>query len=177
MSSTNLRIRFIRKNGAPKNDDTVVISRLGMNQFILNYTYGDTTAKNTHKLVLTDKAVFRWMRNTVNLVEKDNDPFDSVQVDFPFMPSVLFDVSKLSDAYHYILDAVEFHLDNWPEEELQAEEEEEEEEEDAEAEEEDEYADMPSLIPSSPIEHTHNFNNNYIYNTTQVRGRHHLFLD
>ena len=185
MPATTICVRFIRKNSSSKNDDMVVIRRLGMNQFNLSYTYGDTKTKNTHKLVLTDKAVFRWMRNTINLLEKDNDPFDSVQVDFPFMPSVLFDVAKLDNAYNSLLDAVEFHLDNWPSplpearaapvtlnQEL---------EEDVYDEEAD-YADMPPLVPS-PIAHNNSNYNAYIDNTiyttnyNQVRGRHHLFLD
>ena len=165
MPATTIRVRFIRKNSLSKNDDIVIIRRLGMNQFNLSYTYGDTNARNTHKLALTDKAVFRWMRSTINLLEKDNDPFDSVQVDFPFMPSVIFDVSKLDSAYNALLDALEFHLDNWPSSSagrtpiLNP--------EDDDAMEEDydeEYADMPPLVPVRPQSPT-------------PRGRHHLFLD
>jgi hypothetical protein len=186
MTNTNIYIRFIRKNSVAKNDDTVVIDRNSLNGlYTLSYTYGDMKSKSTRKIVLADRAVFRWMRNTINLLEKDNDPFDSVQVDFPFMPSVLFDVAKLDNAYNSLLDAVEFHLDNWPSplpevraapvtlnQEL---------EEDV-YDEEDEYADMPPLVPS-PIAHNNSNYNAYIDNTiyttnyNQVRGRHHLFLD
>lgn len=187
MPSTTIRLLFIRKNSSSKNDDRVTIRRLGANQFNLSYTYGDLKSKNAHQLVLTDRAVFRWVRNVIGLLEKDNDPFDSVQVDFPFMPTVLFDVSKLGDAYHAFLDALEFHLDNWPspppaaaEDEDEGEEEEEEEDMDME---EDEYADMPPLIPS-PIDQNTNYsyftNDNNIYNNENnntARGRHHLFLD
>jgi len=112
--TTSISIRFLRKNGSTKTDDKIIIRRLGMNQFNLNYTYGDTKTKNTHKLFLTDKAVFRWMRHTISLLEKDNDPFHAIQVDFPFMPSVLFEIKNLSSAYNTLLDALEFHLDNWP---------------------------------------------------------------
>jgi hypothetical protein len=188
MTDTTIRLLFIRKNSSSKNDDRVTIRRLGANQFNLSYTYGESKSKTAHKLVLTDRAVFRWVRNVIGLLEKDNDPFDSVQVDFPFMPTVLFDVSKLGDAYHAFLDALEFHLDNWPapapapaaEAETEDEDEDEDEQEDMEME-EDEYADMPPLIPS-PINQNNssyfnndNDNDNTIYNGT--RGRHHLFLD
>lgn len=184
MTSTSILIRFIRKNATSKNDDKIVIKPLGNTQFRLTYNYGDSKSKQFNQLVLTDKAVFRWMRTTIGLLEKDNDPFDSVQLDLPFMPSVLFDIAKLGDAYHVLLDALEFHLDNVNkkglsvevdregrrevynydnyEEDEELEEEEEEEDEDVEME-EDEYADMPPLIAMpSPI---------------RQRGSHHLFLD
>jgi hypothetical protein len=91
------------------------------------------------------------------------------------MPSVAISATKLRESYHDILDALEFHLDNWPS-----------------LDEEDEYADMPDLIPNTP---THDVNRtvrpaySYIeeihrsptYQTVNyqntVRGRHHLFLD
>ena len=184
MTDTTIRLLFIRKNSSSKNDDRVTIRRLGATQFNLSYTYGDSNSKTAHKIVLTDRAVFRWVRNVIGLLEKDDDPFDSVQVDFPFMPTVIFDVSKLGDAYHTFLDALEFHLDNWPAPSAPAEADDEEEEEDDDMEmEEDDYADMPPLIPS-PIDQNNysyfntdndNENNNTIYNGT--RGRHHLFLD
>jgi hypothetical protein len=186
MSSPSIRIRFIRANGSAKNDDTVVIYHLGANQFSLAYTYGETDTKNPRKVVLTDRGVFRWMRNLIGLLEKDVDPFQHVQLDLPFMPSVLFDATKLGDTYHTILDAVEFHLDNWPVRRAPALNPEEDEEDDdeefneEELEEDDyaDYADMPNLEPMpSPI---NRWNNSHIYideNHRSGSGRHHLFLD
>ena len=162
MPATTIRVRFIRKNSLSKNDDIVVIRRLGMNQFNLSYTYGDTNARNTHKLVLTDKAVFRWMRSTINLLEKDNDPFDSLQVDFPFMPSAIFDVSKLDNAYNTLLDALEFHLDNWPSSAVRTPILNPEDDDAMKEEYDEEYADMPPLVPVRPQSPT---------------PRRHLFLD
>jgi len=157
MSNMSINIRFIRTNGSPKNDDKVIISRLPYsqdNRFNLSYTYGDTNVKTPHQVVLAPDAVFRWMRNIIGLLEKDSDPFESVQLDLPFMPSVLFDVPKLSDAYHPLLDAIEFHLDNWPATTFLPPSPIEEEEE--------EYDDMPPLIP---------------LRTNTTNSRHHLFLD
>ena len=112
--TTCICIRFIRMNGSTKTDDKIVIRRIGMNQFTLSYTYGDTNSKNMHKLVLTDNAVFRWMRHTIRLLEKDNEPFQGLQMDLPFMPSVFIEIKNLDSAYNALLDAIEFHLDNWP---------------------------------------------------------------
>ena len=181
MSNLNVRVLFIRKNASAKNDDAVIIRRLGANQFNLSYTYGESNNKTPHQVVLNDKAVFRWMRNLIGLLEKDNDPFESVQLDLPFMPSVLFDVPKLGDAYHTVLDALEFHLDNWPEVRapvLNPEDDEDDDEEEEEDElDEDVYADMPGLVSApSPI----HWNNSQLHIDEHHRthgGRHHLFLD
>ena len=157
MSHLKITLRFIRKDALAKTDDMVYISRYAPNQYCLSYTYGDTKNKTPHQLVLTDKAVFRWMRTTIGILEKDADPFDMVQLDTPFMPSVVFNVDELGDAYHPLLDALEFHLDNWPTPPVLNPEEDdgdyyqEEEEEDA----------MPPLVPISSSYH----------------GRQHLFLD
>jgi len=164
--SGNLKItvRFIHtKISDPSTDDMVYITRYAPNQYRLSYTYGiEKDNKTTHSLVLSDKAVFRWMRATLCILEKDADPFNMVQLDTPFMPSVVFNVSNLGAAYHPLLDALEFHLDNWPtppvlnpEDELEEEDYEEEEQE----EEDNAYAGMPPLVPLAS------------------RGRQHLFLD
>ena len=169
MTNPNIRLLFIRKYGSAKNDDRVTISRLGANQFNLSYTYGESESKTPHQLVLTDRAVFRWVRNVIGLLEKDSDPFESVQVDFPSMPTVLFEVSKLAYAYDHLLDAIEFHLDNWPAVTHRLFLDEEEYDDDEEYEEDEEYADMPPLIPS-PVD-------NYSYFNTDQRGSQHLFMD
>lgn len=157
MADLRILIRFIRPGGSANSDDKVVITRLGPNQFNLSYTYGDVKSKTPHNLVLTDRAVFRWMRTTIGILEKDADPFSMVQLDTPFMPSVVFDAGKLGDAYHSLLNALEFHLDNWPVPPVL----EDYEDEDEDEEEEEGYEDMPSLVN---IAHSQ-------------RGHQHLFLD
>jgi len=164
-SNLKITLRFIRMDSDAKTDDLVHISRYAQGQYCLSYTYGDTKNKTPYQLVLTDKAVFRWMRTTIGILEKDSDPFGSVQLDTPFMPSVVFNVSELGDAYHPLLDALEFHLDNWPAPAVFSSEDEDEDEDelDYEEPEEDVYAGMPPLMSMpSPVAH---------------RGRQHLFLD
>ena len=146
-------LRFIRKGAAANTDDTVSITRINNDNYKLAYTYGDTKTKLPRELILTDNGVYKWMRSTIRLLEKDADPFELVQVDTPFMPSVVIHATKLRESYHDILDVLEFHLDNWPTEE---------------EEEEVDYSDMPPLLPlftsnMTPIRHPH--------------GQHHLFLD
>ena len=123
-------MRLLRKNGTITNDDLIVINRVRANEFTLSYTYGDTRHKKQYCVTISDRMLLRWMRIVIRLLENDSDPFASVQFDFPIMPSVVIDVDKLDKAYHTILDAVEFHADNWPEN--------------------NEYDDMPPLVPISP---------------------------
>jgi len=109
----SILIRFIRKNGSENNDDTVRIERVGTNQYRLGYTYGEYKNKKAPTYIdLNGNDVFRWMRFVIGLLEKDNDPFDSVQMDWPFMPSVVFNIDKLGGVYHPLLDALEFYLDH-----------------------------------------------------------------
>lgn len=187
MASIKFAMRFIRKDASANTDDTVTITRVTNDKFKLTYTYGDTKFKLPREMILTDRGVFQWMRSTIRLLENDADPFELVQLDTPFMPSVAISATKLRESYHDILDALEFHLDNWPSLDNAA---------------EDEYADMPDLAPNTP---THDVNRtvrpaySYIeemHRTARhpdiclideahrspayqnaVRGRHHLFLD
>jgi len=145
-----ITIRFIRSGeDNALNDDKVTIQRVNQTHYDLEYTYGALETKRTHNVTLPDQAVFRWMRHTIALLEKDEDPFDLVQMDLPFMPSVLYDASRMGDVYHRMLDALEFHLDNWPS--LPCPNPEEEEEENARF-----YDDMPALVRNS--DHTFHWN-------------------
>jgi hypothetical protein len=106
-------IRVVRQNGVASNDDMVVINRMG-DRFSLKYTYGDTTRKTPFYLMLDDRSLLKWVRVLFRLLENDSEPFASVQFDFPIMPSIIVNVSALDKAYNTILDAMEFHMDNWP---------------------------------------------------------------
>jgi hypothetical protein len=153
----------------------------------VSFRSGDT--KKSTITTLTDSAAFRWVRQTINLLEKDADPFQFIQLDLPLMPSVLINAKDLGSSYNRILDAVEFHLDNWPTISVPAfaapaaaeapvntgftsAEDEDEDEEAEEEEEEEDYSDMPDLIPADEsINHYHH------YQTRQAVRTHHLFLD
>ena len=139
MPPMNIMIRMIRKNGNPKNDDMIVIDRMGLGQYSLKYTYGDTIRKTPYTIIVNDRMLLRWVRIAIRLLENDSDPFSSVQFDFPTMPSIMVDIPQLSKAYHTLLDAVEFTVDNWP---MQP--------QHHEVIEEDDFDDMPPLVPTSP---------------------------
>ena len=113
MQTGSILIRLIRKDKDADKDDTVKIERVGTNQYRLGYTYGEYKNKKEPTYIeLNDRDVFRWMRFVIGLLEKDNDPFESVQLDWHFMPSVIFNIDKLGGVYHPLLDALEFYLDH-----------------------------------------------------------------
>ena len=111
--SSPITIRFIRKGESPNTDAKVVIHNVGEDLYSLSFTDGYSEVRRTHSAILNDRNLFRWLRITLRLLEHDSDPFDSVQMDLPIMPSFMVDIDNICDAYHTILDMVEFHLDNW----------------------------------------------------------------
>lgn len=174
LSTRLINIRFIRQNEKhAKNDDQMRIWSSDGQTFTVSFKSGDT--KKSVITTLSDSAVFRWMRHTINLLEKDSDPFQFVQLDLPLMPSVLIKATDLGESYNRILDAVEFHLDNWPVLSIAA---------PAPApasaavntgfvsasDVEEDYSDMPDLIPADECHHHH-------YPTRQAVRTHHMFLD
>jgi hypothetical protein len=164
MTSTNIKIRFIRRDS--NKDDVVDITRLLLdNTFSLSYTYGLSKKQTPTTVTLTSDNVFRWMRHTISLLEQDDDPFESIQLDLPLMPSVMFKVVDLDEAYHALLNALEFHLDNWPlatEEEANS----------------TIYDDMPPLESQSyDYNTTSHFSIPYYTHANPMGAQHHLFLD
>jgi hypothetical protein len=177
MTSRLINIRFIRQNEKlAKNDDQMRIWSSDGQTFTVMFKTGDT--KKSVITTMSDAAVFRWVRYTIGLLKLDSDPFQSVQLDLPLMPSVLINAKELESAYNRILDAVEFHLDNWPTvavaaaasapvntgfAEAEAE---------AEADDDEDYSDMPELVPNDDC-----CNYQHHYPTRQAVRTHHMFLD
>ena len=125
----------------------------------------------------------------LHLVIADDEPFDHVQLTAPMMPVTLFNVGELMENYRVLTDAVQFSLENWPEEVVEdaastvtysseeyAETESEEEQEDVE--------DHPSPPGGGGSEHMI-LEDDYERNisvgdglqvTIPAQGRHHLFF-
>jgi hypothetical protein len=147
----------------------VTIDRVGTNQYRLGYTYGEYTYQKAPTYIyLNGGDVFRWMRFVIGLLEKDNDPFESVQLDWSFMPSVMFNVDKLGDVYHSLLDALEFYLDHPTPSLLKKEQEENQEEED--------------MLDEDDYDYDYNYENNQrpaspVSPVPSSNSRRHLFFD
>ena len=149
----SITVRFIRLDNPL--DDKVIIKQLGDDQYVLSYTYGDTKNPVPTSSVMNGDTVFRWMRNVMRLVEADDDPFDSIQMDLPLMPSILVRIDSLDGAYDAILNSLELHLDNWPRHKtVTRDPTEEETEEEGES---DGYSDMPELVST----HSNFYNSHY----------------
>jgi hypothetical protein len=182
ITSRIINIRFIRQNEKlAKNDDQMRIWSTDGQTFTVMFRSGET--KKSVVTTLSDSGVFRWMRHTINLLEKDVDPFQFVQLDLPLMPSVLIKASELGASYNRILDAVEFHLDNWPTTSKVLAAPSPSPAAGAEAPvntgfvsssaaEAEDYSDMPDLIP---VEECSNYQHHYP--TRHAVRTHHLFLD
>jgi hypothetical protein len=121
----SIKIRFIRtihlidtETCESMRDDVVQISRLnevdarGIDMYTLDYRPYSDPAKTETMRVNADK-VFVYARALLRLLEHDADPFRSIQIDFPSMPSVLIKMTDLGNAVHSILDALDFTLENW----------------------------------------------------------------
>ena len=175
MNTRLINIRFIRQNEKlAKNDDQMRIWSSDGQTFTVSFRSGDT--KKSVITTLSDRGVFRWMRHTISLLEKDMDPFQFIQLDLPLMPSVLINAEELGISYNRILEAVEFNLDNWPTVAVapaeapvntafvsaSAE---------AETEDDEDYSDMPALA------HIDECQNHHHYPTRQAVRTHHMFLD
>ena len=119
MSSSNLLIRLIRRSGSTKDDDRIKISRINSTTFQLTYTYGFVAVAGAGpkpcSIECNADTIFRWLRTTIQLLEHDDDPFESLQLESQLLPSILVLITRLDRAYDAIMDAVEFQLNNWPE--------------------------------------------------------------
>jgi hypothetical protein len=121
MSESVLNIRLIRALESKKEDDVIRITKLDEG-FQLTYRYGFSNySKPTVRTMECDaQTIIRWLRITIDLLQHDDDPFAFIQLDAQMLPSVLILVSRLDRAYDIIIDAVEFQLNNWPEDPMPA---------------------------------------------------------
>jgi hypothetical protein len=121
MSESVLNIRLIRSLHSKKEDDVIRITQLDEG-FQLTYRYGfsNYTTTTPRTIECDARTVIRWLRITLDMLQYDDDPFASIQLDAQILPSVLILVSRLGNAYDTIIDAVEFQLNNWPEDPMPA---------------------------------------------------------
>ena len=169
--------RFIRSaNATACEDDTSSVTRVGDDQFQLTFRYKDAQQTYiTNKTILDSAGILQWARRVIDMMEQDVDPFHQFQIDFPLLPSVIFNVNQIADNYHGILDALEFSLDNWPNPEMKTpppapapayDDEDMDEDEDEDEEEEDS---LPPLIPVNSVSRPQT--------RSQTQVNRHLFFD
>jgi hypothetical protein len=110
-------LRFLRMNGrndsSGKKDDILSIYKTTAGY---NIVYNDQ--ESSHKTYTRDLIalqVMRRIRNSLKLMSVDNDPFDSIQLLVPNMPSVLVYPEELDTGVCTLLcDAIEATMEEWP---------------------------------------------------------------
>ena len=112
-----IQFTVIRDPTKSKNDDVILIERESDETF--TYTYTDKTSMATKKSCrhtgLPMSQVMALLRNLLNLLQLDAEPFYGLQVVLPSTPSVMLKMKDLnSSTRDLIYDAVENVMDFWP---------------------------------------------------------------
>lgn len=121
-------LHFIRKNGgSASNDDMIEIQpkwrNLSGNEIsLLEYEVSTTfsaqsmttgrSQKNTMRLM--GNSLVQYLESVLNLALLDSEPFESIQIDAPCIPSVLLKLDTMPNAVQYILQSLQVCLPNWP---------------------------------------------------------------
>lgn len=111
---TKLEIRMIRNMIDTKHDDILTVQKHHSDSnFSIKYHDSHGNVK-MHK-VATEKEVLQTIRYTFHFLLMDQEPFQSLQISFPCLPSILVNISDLSSHKRdSIYDALEMTLERWP---------------------------------------------------------------
>jgi hypothetical protein len=109
-----IQLRFIRKDDAKMKDDIVNITRKEADLFEIHYN--DLDAKVKQKTLGLGRAeVLQHLSYSLRLLTLDEDPFESVQLLVPGMPSILVKPKSLSSSTRDLFyDTIERTMNNWP---------------------------------------------------------------
>lgn len=109
-----ITVRFI-KDESNDGDDIITIRPVDSNRVSVIMT-GDTTDKKSTlqaALRMTHDDCLRWLVRTTNLLSTDDYPIKHVQFDFPFCPSVMYNMENLDQNVNVIYDMLAFQLSLW----------------------------------------------------------------
>ena len=117
-----ITIRYIRSGpDAPDQDDTLRITYSHCNPETQEtitkcvFTPGDQSKKKGQEFYATSHELMVYLSLTFKLLRRDDDPYDSVQVDLPVYPQFLFMVSNFKNTkQNLILRAVASVVFDWP---------------------------------------------------------------
>lgn len=113
--SSHITIRLLRKppKDSAKKDDIITISK---EEDSYRVRYQDKESKTTPRSIeLSQDEVIEYFSTMFRMLKEDADPFDSVQVLFPSMPSVLLSLDTF-DSYtrNLVYDGLTFTMNHWP---------------------------------------------------------------
>ena len=112
-------IFIIRDSNTPNRDDKIIIAKKGADSY--NFTYTDKMVNNATasmtcvKRQIDGREVITSLRYILNFLVIDNDPFQSIQVLLPGLPSIMLNTNNVTPANRdTIYDAMEMTMRNWP---------------------------------------------------------------
>jgi hypothetical protein len=188
-----ITLHFMTEGRGSDFDDTIKITPVPDQEDLFDATYTYASSHRTKRIRFSKERTIAWIGNILRLTIADNSPVNEIQFTAPMMPVTLFNVGELMDNYRVLTEAIEFSMDNWPEEvvddasTLTYSTEEEEAAEEEEAEEEEEHHPTPPQGSEPMMEedeyHPETDPLRSVSLTAaggvqvQVRGTHHLFFD
>ncbi len=109
-----ITLRFMRPELDEKHDDVVNIHRMGDDAFNIVFRDNSSVYKSRARS-LTRTEVMEYLSNTLRLVAIDEQPFASVQILAPNMPTVVISPKNMtSQTRDLIYDTVLTTMNNWP---------------------------------------------------------------
>ena len=114
-TSCNLQIVLIKKSNDSSLDDQITIRKnLDLNEFEVTMKDMNQGDKVTHRLEGTTKdTVMKYLYHLLKNLSLDDDGYESIQVNVPLMPRVLFTGVSLKDLYvrEHLQDLLNLGLD------------------------------------------------------------------
>ena len=115
MSSISI---LITRNADSKSDDHIRIVPVVGNPKQFQVTYADHGEGNILKYTFTASAqgVQEYLKTTLDLLQKDDEPFQRLQFNLPAYPRIMVDLRKLQDEAFMdtIWHAIASVCDDWP---------------------------------------------------------------
>lgn len=100
--------------GGERPDDIIKIKPI-MDTYRVNYISRHHNIN--HFMYCTNNQAFRYVDDLLHLLPTDNEPFSSIQLNFPCFPALMYRLADLQtgDVRYILRDRVAALLDNWPE--------------------------------------------------------------
>lgn len=101
MRYSAFNIHFIRRNETDGDDIIRIVPNKNVESYSIKYkiskNYSKTGEKKEYTMVLPREYLLDYIDTLMNIVCKDESPFDDYQIDLPGIPSVLVNQWNLAD--------------------------------------------------------------------------------
>jgi len=124
MSYSPIRIRFTRSTDQTQDDVITITPSLMktcggscMTEYKIVFTAANCESSSSKKNMSTQlpaRFLEMYLKSLLRMIENDTEPYLSVQLDMPLVPTVLFDPTNLGTVINPILDNLLILLTNWP---------------------------------------------------------------